>query len=133
MRRSTTHRRLNKLADYLETVPRKLFNMERWGTDTPCGTAACVAGHACTLFPREMRLHRVSEYSTGYHVVTRRNDGKWMWTWGSRAFARTFGVKDDEATEICEDFSLCTPKQAAKKVRGLAKKYAPQAARRRAG
>lgn len=38
-------RRLLKLADHLETVPRQRFNMSTWS----CGTSACAMGHACEI------------------------------------------------------------------------------------
>lgn len=40
----TSKKRLLKLADFAETIPRKEFDMDEFGT--PCGTPACVLGHA---------------------------------------------------------------------------------------
>lgn len=48
-------RRLLKLADTLEAVPRKEFDIREWGRDTTnkkgevCGTVACAMGHACSV------------------------------------------------------------------------------------
>lgn len=63
--------RLRKLADYLDTVPRKKFDMWNYCkkagiTVLPsdakkeignCGTVACAAGHAAVLFPRVAKRH----------------------------------------------------------------------------
>jgi len=41
-------KRLLKLADLLDDVPVKEFNLGRWeGEETECGTVACAVGHAC--------------------------------------------------------------------------------------
>lgn len=38
-------KRLLKLADHLETVPRSKFYLSVWS----CGTQACAIGHACSI------------------------------------------------------------------------------------
>jgi len=38
-------KRLLKLADYLDTVPRKNFNIDIWR----CGSVGCAMGHACDI------------------------------------------------------------------------------------
>lgn len=53
-------KRLLKLADRLESVPRKQFDMatyftETYGPEPDCGTAACALGWACTM-PEFKRL-----------------------------------------------------------------------------
>lgn len=46
-------RKLNKLATFLRTVPRKKFNMESWAkTPDVCSTAGCAAGWATVCFKR---------------------------------------------------------------------------------
>lgn len=65
--------RLRKLADYLDTVPRKKFDMKDYCINrnggsrkrpgeaekeiNNCGTVACAAGHGAVLFPRIARRH----------------------------------------------------------------------------
>jgi hypothetical protein len=47
-------RRLLRLADFLETVPRRQFNMKVWGNGTDpkeCGFAGCAGGWATSIFP----------------------------------------------------------------------------------
>ena len=45
----TGWKRLLKLADYLDTVQPKHFNMRDWSVTERCGTVACAAGHACQM------------------------------------------------------------------------------------
>ncbi len=132
MNRATTYRRLNKLADHLETVPEKLFDMENWAVKTSCGTRACIAGHACAVVPRQMRM----SVEDGVPRIQRRVGGRWAWdSWPTGLFAETFGVTDEEAEALCAPYGSGyrkkdvpkTPKQAARAVRKLAKKYAPEA------
>ncbi len=42
-------RRLRKLADYLRTVPPKVFDMNIWCKKKGCGTVACALGHAAQI------------------------------------------------------------------------------------
>lgn len=45
-----THaKRLLKLADHLDTLPRKEFDFGTWSQVQSCGTTACALGHACTM------------------------------------------------------------------------------------
>lgn len=49
--------RLLKLADFLDTVPDDRFDMHTWASGgfepEACGTVACAAGWACTIFKDE--------------------------------------------------------------------------------
>lgn len=48
--RKLTPKRFRKLADFLETLPRKGFSMTSWMTQNPsCGTKGCIGGWAATL------------------------------------------------------------------------------------
>lgn len=62
MNRATSNRRLLKLADFLDALPRKRFNYEVWvgqdwqgAPDLSCGTTACALGWAATM-PEFRRL-----------------------------------------------------------------------------
>jgi hypothetical protein len=47
-------KRLLRLADFLETVPRRQFNMRVWGNGIDpkeCGFAGCAGGWATSIFP----------------------------------------------------------------------------------
>lgn len=58
-------KRLLKLADYLETVPRKNFNMSSWNEYRPCGFAGCALGWAV-----HAKLFRgLTEKSLGYEAA----------------------------------------------------------------
>lgn len=50
-------RRLQKLADYLKTLPRKGFDFTAVGIkDDACGAIGCAIGHASVVWPRRLRL-----------------------------------------------------------------------------
>lgn len=56
MKNTTSNRRLLKLADFLEKLPRKRFDYGTWvgedwagKQDLSCGTTACAVGWACTI------------------------------------------------------------------------------------
>lgn len=57
-------KRLQKLADYLKTVPRKNFDYRRVGRKDACGTIGCAMGHAATVFPRLIKLCHGNMMST---------------------------------------------------------------------
>jgi len=89
--------RLLRLADYVESIPPDLFDMDRWVNETglpPCQTVGCVAGHALvsgqmygfTILPK-LRDHCLDE-KTGE-----------SWLMGE-AFAESFGLSRIEATAI---------------------------------
>lgn len=106
-------RRLLKLADFIEKLPRKQFDITDWGHKTECGTVACVAGWA-GLIPAFRRAGLKTELNP--HGCDISFNGRLMTS--SLAFTNFFG---DAA------FSLCmpgypypdnpTPKQAAKAIR----------------
>lgn len=52
-------RRLLKMADFVETIPRKEFDMRDVWRETPCGSVGCALGHAAhaRVF-RYLRLSR---------------------------------------------------------------------------
>lgn len=110
---------LMKLADYLHTVPNKEFDMGDWRFDSPCGTTACIAGHAAMLFPRRFQLTT----TCGKH-----DEYKYYWfshraskLCGSSAFAEGFKISQGDAEQLTlyNVDSKATPKQAARAVRAL--------------
>lgn len=52
--------RLNKLADFLDTLPPERFDMNRWAQNgfspEECGTVACAFGWSVHLFENQLRL-----------------------------------------------------------------------------
>ena len=42
--------RLLRLAEHLDTVNEKQFDMSNWARQSNCGTVCCACGHACNLF-----------------------------------------------------------------------------------
>jgi len=107
---------LEKLAEYLDKVPRDKFDMNEWYEETPCGAKACVLGHASVLFPR--RFTRVTDYQNigirGYEVRHRTTGDE-----GSAAFATGFKIDYGDASSITHNPSTITPKQAARTIRSL--------------
>lgn len=56
---------LLKIADYIETVPQEMFDMDvyRDGDDysIECNSVGCVIGHSTILFPEIAEKHRIKE------------------------------------------------------------------------
>ena len=82
---------LQRMADYIRTVPPENFNMELWRTPgsefTPeCNSVGCVIGH-CTVLdtPERLKTHLLGSYNfnwyswSGYFTGI----GSWMkeWNW----------------------------------------------------
>jgi len=112
---------LKKLADHLEKVPRRGFDMDTWmrmpGTvraslrdmkkasenDYKCGMTACVGGHAALLFP-DIKI-----------------DGWIKFSGGLRRMQKGLGLTRQQADELCNHMIAehRTPKAAAKYIRKL--------------
>lgn len=115
---------LTKLAQHIKRVPRKQFDMEQWLTESPCGTTACIAGWAATIFPS--RFRRVYNYTEEgeapikqYIIENRRTGSE-----GSEAFADGFHISLDDAEDLTMDwyFAYSTPAKAAKAIMALVHK-----------
>lgn len=111
---------LTKLAEYLCTVPAKEFNMRDWKLESPCGTTACIAGHAATLFPRRFQLFCSAPEDAEYkdYWFSHRVSG----VGGSKGFATGFRISHEDALDLTiskRSVGFTTPKQAARAVRKL--------------
>lgn len=116
-------KRLLKLADYLETVPKEQFDYGTWWereTDengTFCGTVGCALGHACMMKSlrdeRRCGLH-LEPCSEGGTPRLGNNSDVWA---GAGAFALTL----DEASYLfiqgCNGPLAHAPKKVAAKIR----------------
>jgi len=135
-------KRLLKLADKLETVPRKRFNIGFWWSDSEeCGTVGCALGWACTIKsfqnaglnfetkfggdptfkPRgsEAKVCKAACISShGYDYF----NGDYRTLLGARLF---FGISAHEANTLFLPSGYpgdkATPKQVARKIRTLVK------------
>jgi hypothetical protein len=109
---------------------KKHFNMRVVAKRTECGTAMCIAGHALDLAGYKMRLRRdvvpksFGDFGrldfdyvspNGYHVVER----------PLLVAARELGLTPDEAHPLFHDFTLKTPRQAAKRIEVLIEELSP--------
>lgn len=119
-------KRLLKLADFLETVPRKRFDMQTWvgdewkgKEDLSCGTSACAMGWATTIPSfRKLGLRLQRSYVWGHSPA-----------YGSRygldAAQKFFEIDLQTATLLFApakeykdgSISKITPKQVAKRIR----------------
>jgi len=127
--------RILKLADHLDTVPRRGFDQAYWSRrgenlelpsrkaherEYKCGAAACVAGHAVIVFPRLLYFSRDYDYpetpGDAASVVLRRSGDK-----GTTAL--------QEVLDLCTACSYAltessaphqTPKRAARTLRRIA-------------
>jgi len=115
---------LLKLADYLETVPRKRFDMMSWfigpikwkptRNNFNCGTSACIAGHAATLFPRRLGIRATDEGAAFLVPYNKKNGSE-----GVSAFARAFNINRSLSQLLCNSCTIKTPKQAARAIRKI--------------
>jgi len=119
----TIHRkRLAKLADYLDTVPRKLFKFNLVVKEGTCGTVGCAIGHSVKVFPRLLSYDPALD-----RVVTKNEHAMWYRDIAMEIFGMTnhqaggvFGP-DNQRDELGRKYSNlggnATPKQVAKLIR----------------
>lgn len=118
------NRRLLKLADKLDTVPRKQFDYSAWvgddwkgAPDLSCGTTACALGWATTI-PSFRRLGL--KLNTDWNEVTM---GEYR---NFYAAALLFELSERDAMYLFAPGPSevdATPKQVAKKIRQFVKDY----------
>jgi len=115
--------RLLKLADFLETVPRKKFNLGTWGNDAKCSTAGCAAGWGCQIPSfRKSGLRLVTNHYYGDVEPYCRSTG----SNGFDAVSDFFGLTGRQTEHV---FSLLayqtepTPKQVAGRIRALVRDF----------
>lgn len=123
---------LNKLADFLDTLPRSHFDLSIVQGRVPatkentCGTVGCAIGWCPTVFPRLCRAPSASIY--GLWAVNGRKIN--MWSGGhAEVGRRLFGISNDDAYALFTPGeplpdgegatlgSTATPKQVAKRIR----------------
>lgn len=101
-------KRLLKLADYLETVPRKQFNMGRWGFKSECGFSGCAIGWAV-----HGRLFRGLS-GIGINRSCPKFEGRTAYG----AIATLFGISEQAAEhKLFGGYIEGTPKQVAARIR----------------
>lgn len=106
-------RRLLKLADYLDTVPAKLFDYNDWGRAEPCGTVACALGHAVEGPFRRFGYRLNSNETAPYCIVVNRS-GQYA---AYQAIEELFGEEAANLFYPVEGEERATPKQVARKIR----------------
>lgn len=115
--------RLLKLADYLETVPRKKFDMNAWAVQSECGFSGCAIGWAAhgKLF-RGLTLAPVNSlFVTHQPKYVRPGNRRAKYQFG--AASDLFEIESSDARELfSERYSgrnetYDTPKQVAKRIR----------------
>lgn len=132
-------RRLLKLADFLEKLPKEKFDYGVWAEDqthsgkcdsrmTACGTAGCALGWACTI-PSFRRLGvRLDVSTTGNCAYPVTVNGRGKPDYGATEVAQLlFGLNPNEANYLfyegtSSNYYLHSPKNVAKKIRKFAEK-----------
>lgn len=103
-------KRLLRLADYLETVPRDHFDMGTWGGKSSCGFSGCAMGWA--VHGRLFRGLKSASY------LGRRACPSFNGATGFEAAAELFDITIDQAEEkLFGPHIKGTPKQVAKRIR----------------
>ncbi len=115
-------KRLQKLADFLKTVPRKQFDIERLVFGDPkkigCGSIACAIGHCPIVFPKQWK------FIGSYYVKLR--SGGIFWDLDSEKF---FGIAERDVVSIFtsqgyQPYQNVTPKMVARKIEKFLKENA---------
>lgn len=128
-------KRLLKLADYLEKIPNRAFDMRDWSrivdgkvmseqhvkNQFKCGMAACLGGHASLVFPRLLTLKKRGLELLSYSALYYKTEIGRFAPEGSEAFSKAFDLCSACAEEITSpDAMHKTPKRAAKILRLVA-------------
>lgn len=131
-------KRLLKLADFLDTLPRAKFAFDVIAVEggkpmrealkagkTRCGTVGCALGWAPAVFPRQLRWQRVADDSKALAICPRGkpydvNWGQWNTTVGTAS--RFFGLSNWEVNGLFHPMESglggdATPKQVARHIR----------------
>lgn len=102
-------KRLLKLADYLETVPREQFDMSLYGwgseTQTECGFAGCAIGWAI-----HGKLFRGFTFDKGHQP-------SYQGYYWYGAIDKLFDLSDGDVSNLFGPHNSGTPKQVAKRIR----------------
>lgn len=141
-------KRLLKLADFLDTVPKKLFDLETFANidldsdgcevaldkmkkfEPKCGATACAMGWCPTIFPKLIKWYRLDVNSWDgnieYGVVLKEQEkGKEFRNF--KAAEKLFGLNTDEAEYLFQPSRYpsygknATPKSVAKRIRKFVK------------
>lgn len=111
-------KRLEKLADFLDKLPTKGFNLHWWKRSN-CTTTACAIGHACSIpsFRRAglgLKVHETdSDGFTTYYPVFKHHSAVW-------AVESFFGLTNYQAEELFYPSyypEKATPKMVARRIR----------------
>ena len=115
---TTGLKRLLRLADHLDTVKKKTFDMCVWRYDTECGAVACAVGHACTI----------PEFKRAGLSIRQNRYGEWYPSYRGKKVVMSvcafFGLTENEEMYLfanAEDDYDTTPKQVAKRIRRFVK------------
>lgn len=82
-------KRLEKIVEKLETVPKREFNMSRW-YQTNCNTVGCAIGHACQIPSFKRAGFKLHVYSNN----TLTNETQWAPSYYYKEEDYTFGGWD---------------------------------------
>lgn len=109
-------KRLLKLADFLETIKPKVFNMDSWYNESPCGTTACAFGWACSIpsFKRAgLKMRKLSNGFTVYADVVFNDE------YNLNAASSFFDITVDEAEFLFypDMYEKATKGQVIKRIR----------------
>ncbi len=126
--------RLLKLADFLENVPRKTFDLEHWlqqkGLAPKCNTTACAVGWACSIPSFRKAGFRIDIDNRGGGKPVFKNTYKKTPKYtGWAAVDKFFDVErgDSESLFSCRQYLIygtnrkTTPKQVASRIRKFVK------------
>lgn len=117
-------RRLLKLADFLDKLPRKSFNFAKFAEQTDCGTVACALGWCPVLFKRlGVKYFQIGPMTNVSTVSIKKGyDERFGFAVGEVLFGLTrhqsYLLFDPISSGLGQD---ATPKQVAKRIRTFIK------------
>jgi hypothetical protein len=120
-------KRLLKLADFLDALPRESFNLATWFRETDCGTVACAAGWACTIPAFKRAGLRIAKSESPHHapqVIPTLTDAAGETYFGFDACAEFFGLLMGDSYHLFgpDEYRTgrrTTPKAVAKRIRAI--------------
>lgn len=113
--------KLLKLADYLETVPPKNFDMGVWGlrkrSTQKCASTACALGWGTNIWPDELKLVPDSDDKNMASVIHVRTGAK-NFSAAREFFGLGYGAANDLFGIVWDRLDE-TPKQVATRIRSF--------------
>lgn len=87
-----------QIADLIEKHPEQ-YDQQTWGSETECGTAHCIAGHACLLSGLKplIRINDSADYSRFFPAGANQAEKPFEWQNVDHLAKKLLGLEREEA------------------------------------